>query len=183
MGRGGVPAGWSPWYYLSPQLKRLDAVSQCFGGKPPSMGNGMHSECAPRTQIPSWRSWSLSRIGVPLGVALVSVATLWGRESLAAIFLSPILVLVWNMFLASTERSAHERRGRERKADALVRNWHALNLLALFILMFFEGAVAAFAQDKNTALFKWLCTLAFLFLPYLLVSAWAHTYLRRMRTS
>ena len=127
----------------------------------------------------SWETWLMTRTITPLGLAGVAVLTWWGQDSVAGVILFPILALVWGMFVLSSERPAPRKGDDRRRSDASARNWHALSLLALFILLFFEGAVVALAQSRNTTVRVWLLVAGLLFGPYLALSAWAHTYLRR----
>lgn len=126
----------------------------------------------------SWPAWFVNRVLVPLGVAAASVVTLGGKDSVAAVILFPMLALVWTMFRISQERPADGEREPAKRLRC-ERNWHALTLLSLLVLMFFQGAVAAMAQDRHATLQGWALMMRMFLVPYAAISACAHAYLRK----
>lgn len=125
--------------------------------------------------------WVLTRFLLPLvGPALLFLCR-WGKESLASVIFTPMVYLVIGMYLSWLERPVAPAPGKGKPFARLIRNWHALDLFAQFLLMFFEGAMAAMAQARVTSWPAYLGVFGFLYVPYCLLSVGARVYLLRAK--
>jgi hypothetical protein len=91
----------------------------------------------------------------------------------------PTLLAVWRMFTHWLLRPRRPDAADMRRWERTVRNWHALDALSVFLLMFFEGAVAGMAETRMVNAAAWLGVVGFLFVPCAAASWGSAVYLRR----
>jgi hypothetical protein len=127
------------------------------------------------------RQWFISVLVLPVLAGAMVLVARWGRESLAQMILFPSLLVAWRLFSRASQRPRMAAGSGKALAEYAIKNWHALDMLALLVLFVFEAGLVALAESKVVAPHVWALFLSTVFLPYALLSLWGYSFLLQAR--
>jgi hypothetical protein len=95
--------------------------------------------------------------------------------------LFPAMLVAWRLFARTSQRPSLPEGTSKALAEYAVKNWHAMDMLALPVLFVFEAGLVALAESRVVAPHVWALFLATVFLPYTLLSLWGYSFLQQAR--